>query len=97
MPGFKFMRLPLLFLIGLIAIQLGAAYVFRALRNDLHENPSFAEHRSPPRPRLQVDEPADLKAYVTEQRLLLGSYGWVDRKKKTIRMPIEKAMEILSP
>ena len=50
-----------------------------------------------PAPRLLVDdghgEVADLHA---RENVLLDHYTWVDRSKGTVRIPIERAMEIIS-
>ena len=50
-----------------------------------------------PAPRLLVDdghaEVADLHA---RENVLLGYYTWVDRSKGTVRIPVERAMEIIS-
>lgn len=55
----------------------------------------FSARQAPPngRPRLQVDEKADLKAYLEHQRELLGSYGWIDKSAGIVRIPIEQAMQ----
>ena len=45
------------------------------------------------RPRLQVDEIVDFKAYKARQDKLLGEYGWVDKNQGIVRLPIERAME----
>jgi hypothetical protein len=56
----------------------------------------FANSRSlPPEPRLQIAAPQDLKRYRVDQDSILKSYGWVDRDAGTVRIPIERAMEIL--
>jgi hypothetical protein len=49
----------------------------------------------PPEPRLQVTAPLDLKQYKTAQDGILNSYGWVDRQAGVVRIPIERAMDIL--
>jgi len=50
-----------------------------------------------PTPRLQGDdgnqETADLHA---REDLLLDNYSWVDRSKGTVRIPIERAMELIA-
>lgn len=46
----------------------------------------------PPTPRLQPDPPKDLKAMQAEQDAALNSYGWVDREKGVVHVPIDKAM-----
>ena len=49
----------------------------------------------PPEPRLQVTAPMDLKQYKGAQDGILNSYGWVDRQAGVVRIPIERAMDIL--
>jgi len=49
----------------------------------------------PPEPRLQVSAPSDLKQYKAAQEETLNSYGWVDEKAGIVRIPIDRAMDIL--
>ncbi len=49
----------------------------------------------PPEPRLQVTAPMDLKQYKAAQDGMLTSYGGVDRQAGVVRIPIERAMDIL--
>jgi hypothetical protein len=49
----------------------------------------------PPEPRLQVSAPKDLKQYQAAQGEILNSYGWVDQKAGIVRIPIDRAMDIL--
>jgi len=49
----------------------------------------------PPEPRLQVAAPKDLKGYKAAQDEILNGYGWVDRQAGVVRIPIERAMDIL--
>jgi hypothetical protein len=49
----------------------------------------------PPEPRLQVTAPRDLKQYQAAQGEILHSYGWVDQKAGIVRIPINRAMDIL--
>lgn len=50
----------------------------------------------PPAPRLQHNPPYDYSQYRSQQDQFLGSYGWVDKKAGVARIPIHRAMEILS-
>jgi hypothetical protein len=50
----------------------------------------------PPLPRLQSSPVADLKRMRQEEDQILGSYGWIDRQKGIVRLPIARAMELLS-
>jgi len=49
----------------------------------------------PPEPRLQVSAPNDLKQYKAAQEEILNSYGWVDEQAGIVRIPIDRAMNIL--
>ena len=49
----------------------------------------------PPEPRLQVSAPTDLKQYKAAQEGILNSYGWVDQQAGIVRIPIDRAMDIL--
>ncbi len=44
---------------------------------------------------MQVAAPKDLKQYKATEDQILNSYGWVDQKNGIIRIPIDKAMDIL--
>ena len=47
-----------------------------------------------PWPRLQVDPQLDLLQKRTLEDAVLNSYGWVDRANGTVRIPIERAIEL---
>ena len=49
-----------------------------------------------PQPRLQVSEPVDLAKLRQAEDSLLNSYGWVDREKGIVRIPIDEAMRLLA-
>lgn len=49
----------------------------------------------PPEPRLLTDEPAMLEEYEAEQARKLTTYGWVDREKGIVRIPIDRAKALL--
>jgi len=46
-------------------------------------------------PRLQVAPQQDLDQYRKQQEELLQSYGWVDPKEGIVRIPIDRAMNLL--
>jgi len=59
------------------------------------ENPlSAAERIFPPAPRLEVHAATDMKDFLTRENLQLSTYGWVDRKAGTIRIPISRAIDL---
>ena len=49
----------------------------------------------PPAPRLQVAPVEDLARYRAAQESTLNSYGWVDQKAGMVRIPIDRAMDLL--
>jgi hypothetical protein len=49
----------------------------------------------PPPPRIQSNPGADMQSYWQSQQNLLNSYGWIDRQNGVVRMPIDRAMELL--
>jgi len=51
--------------------------------------------RVPAEPRLQTQPFADIDQQHAEERQLLTSYGWVDEQGGVVRIPIERAKELL--
>jgi hypothetical protein len=48
-----------------------------------------------PDPRLETDERNQLNKDTVREEGLLYSYGWVDEKAGTVRIPIERAMDLI--
>jgi hypothetical protein len=62
-----------------------------------NERPRFpAGIKSVPAPVLQKDEPADLKAFRSDEEQELSGYGWIDAKKEIVRIPVSEAMRMLA-
>jgi len=98
------------FLIGMVItavlIHLGLIYMFVNLQAqgrqmdrrsiEEHELPAVAaSHTFFPQPREQISPRLDLEALRAREEAELNSYGWVDRKAGVVRIPIERAMELL--
>lgn len=49
----------------------------------------------PPAPRLQVQPAEDLDQMRQTQEQILNSYGWEDKASGTVRVPIDRAMDML--
>jgi hypothetical protein len=49
----------------------------------------------PPGLRLQTDAPTDLDQYRKTQDKILAGYGWVDPKAGVVRIPVQRAMDLL--
>ena len=54
-----------------------------------------AEQR-PPAPQLEVTETLDLARERAAEDKLLTTYGWVDQKAGTVRIPVARAIEMLA-
>ena len=48
-----------------------------------------------PNPKLEEDERGQLNGIRIEEEKTLYSYGWVDEKAGTVRIPIERAMDLV--
>ena len=59
-------------------------------------SPMVATGQLPPPPRLQAHPQLDLEKLRETEEGLLRSYSWVDRDNGTVRIPIERAMELLA-
>jgi hypothetical protein len=51
---------------------------------------------SPPDPRLQTHPEDGLRALREAEQKDLESYGWVDEKKRVVRIPVARAIDILA-
>jgi hypothetical protein len=94
-----------LFGIGL-AVVIGAAVVitslfvhYRALQLPRQETPVprlAGEREATPEPRLQVDAQNELRQMRAAEGAALNSYGWVDKDAGIVKIPVDRAMEILA-
>jgi hypothetical protein len=51
---------------------------------------------TPPQPSLEVDSGALLGELRAAEDALLDGYGWIDREQGRVRIPIERAMQIIA-
>lgn len=82
----------------LVVIALAAWAVLSVLRSGSAQeasSPRAAVARMPS-PRLQIAPSHDLDALREEKRAMLSEYRWVDRGTGVVRIPIERAMELLA-
>jgi hypothetical protein len=49
-----------------------------------------------PEPRLERNERVEIKDFRLKEEQTLNSYGWVDEKAGVVRIPIERAMQLLA-
>jgi hypothetical protein len=109
--GILYFLLSLLVVTGICLVGLGGFYTYldrrdKALQppvNPLATNvPTDTRHIAPgypqtafPNPRLEEDERGQLNGILLQEEKTLYSYGWVDEKAGTVRIPIERAMDLI--
>jgi hypothetical protein len=52
--------------------------------------------KEPPEPRLQKTPVMELRDFRAGEEAILNSYGWVDPEKGVVRIPVERAMELVA-
>ena len=55
-----------------------------------------AEVQSFPQPRLETDERGQIYSFRLQEEQKLHSYGWVDQNAGVVRIPIDRAMELIA-
>jgi hypothetical protein len=59
------------------------------------ERPRSAEQKLPPEPRLEIDPRASIARVRAEEDARLSTYGWVDKPAGLVRIPIDRAMDLM--
>jgi len=49
-----------------------------------------------PAPQLEIDERTELNTERLHEEDVLSTYGWVDQKAGTVRIPIDRAMDLIA-
>lgn len=57
--------------------------------------PLAAQRRPPPEPRLQPSPGEDMRRLREGFQKVLGSYAWIDREQGIVRIPIDRAMDLV--
>ncbi len=94
------------FAVGLVGLMLVGMFVMRMMYVGMAEyqqahdpplSPLAAElPADPPEPRLQVRPVEDLQEQIRAQKEKLDSYGWVEPNAGVVRIPLERAMELVA-
>jgi len=58
-------------------------------------NPMSSAGPHPPGPRIEEHPANDLQELRAHEKQVLGSYGWVDKKTGVVRVPIDRAMDLV--
>jgi hypothetical protein len=84
-------------LAGLTLLTMWLLFDYFAARQARFEiPPPLQEPQIPPEPRLQVSPTHDWRGMLAAEMATLHSYGWVDPQAGIVRIPIERAIEILA-
>ncbi len=91
------------FALSMVVVLAGIWFLFRqfAAREARTTAPTpamlLSEGRKlPPEPRLQASPRLDMKELRTAEDTVLNSYGWVDPDKGIVRIPIDRAMDLIA-
>lgn len=85
--------------VGTFLVCLLMWFLFNALKRGEAEaqtiNPLANPYQLPPEPRLQVQPYLDLQNLRQHEDDVLNTYGWVDKNGGKVRLPIDRAMDIV--
>ena len=84
-----------LIIVALFGMRLMFDYFNRTRQLGPAASPFADTKAAPPGPGLQVHPAQDLKQFRQGEDDRLSSYGWVDQKAGIVRMPIDRAMDLL--
>ncbi|HUY34544.1 MAG TPA: hypothetical protein VMV69_17495 [Pirellulales bacterium] len=82
-------------LVLLLLIWLFDIFEARAERRDPLQSP-LAGKQVPPEPRLEETTGATLSVLRLHEDNELTTYGWIDRRKGVVRLPIDRAIDLLA-
>lgn len=88
----------------LVAVSFGAMFGLsaflksRSIARDPEPLPVAEANQPRPRPRaaLQSDPAADMSKFAKEEQAALTSYAWVDRSAGVVRIPVDRAIDIVA-
>ena len=83
-----------------MAISLGVVELFQLFKRE-HPSPESPSrivqqpHVIAPPPQLQTNPTAELEQFEAAQDAKLNSYGWIDKNGGVVRIPIQRAMDLI--
>ncbi len=92
-------EIALLLLAVLSMAAMGGLFYYLTNREaiaDTSRSPLAAERSLPPAPHLQVSPASDIEQLHADENKRINTYGWVDKEQGVVRIPVEKAMEIVA-
>jgi hypothetical protein len=82
--------------VGVICVFLVWMFNFLAAKQGTFAREVVMQKRElPPLPRLQVTPVHDLESQRAREQDLLGKYVWLDKSSGSVRIPIERAMDLV--
>jgi len=88
---------PVLFgAIASVVLMLGAIWGLNAVYHWQVPNRTLPAPEQFPSPRVQTHQAEELKDLLSAQRQQLTGYEWADQSKTLVRIPVERAMEIIA-
>lgn len=85
--------------IGLVLVLAHSVVKYFSARQaamDARPSPLAGTMQPPPEPRLQVNPGKDLREMRAAEDSVLQSYGWVDPEAGIVRIPIDRAIELVA-
>lgn len=94
----------LLSTVGLAILVLGVCFVtvgifdyLNAHQAGLPQSTALVRPKEvPPAPRIQEHPWEEYKALHADETRMLNSYGWMDQKTETVRIPIDRAIDLIA-
>ena len=88
----------LLWIVLAFGLMAGLFYYFthREATLDQSRSPLAEGRRLPPEPRLQAEPVTDIENLRAREGARLGGYAWVDEGAQLVRIPIERAMDVVT-
>lgn len=86
-------------LVAVVSVAMGALIgdleAKAGRKNDRERHPLAPEFQEPPSPRLQANPPAELADYMERAARATDTYGWIDPEGGVVRIPVDRAMELV--
>lgn len=81
-----------------LLVAYGLFYFFRGSEDRARPTPSPLSYAPEPvpEPRLEVEPGEELNALRADEDETLKTYGWIDQEKGVVRIPIDRAIDILA-
>jgi hypothetical protein len=99
-PGYiAFFAIGLSVVLGIAVVIASLIVHFKTVQHARQDTPIprlAREREAMPEPRLQVDAPNELRQLRAAEESALNSYGWVDKDTGIVKIPVDRAMEILA-